>query len=269
MPSKLLNIQHSIIMFLWESIAFGPVKSRRLGSSLGINLLPTSKKICSFNCVYCECGWTEDESIVFEDFYPLSIVMEVIEKKIANCYQENISIDSITFAGNGEPTLHPDFGKIVDKLIILRDRYYPEAVITCLSNSTQLHREDVKKALQRIENPIMKLDAGYERFYQWINQPLFPVNLSDIIENLKTFNGKVIIQTLFTKEITENETFDNSSGDELKQLMENIRSINPSMVMLYSLDRETPDKQLIKIEKERLEDIAHEIERMNVKAGVY
>lgn len=256
-------------MPLWESIVFGPVRSRRLGSSLGINLLPTTKKICSFDCAYCECGWTDEESRIFKDFYPFSIVIEALEKKLILCRQENIAIDSITFAGNGEPTMHPDFGKIVDELIVLRNRYYPDADITCLSNSTQLNKEGVRKALQKIENPILKLDAGTEHFYQRVNRPLFPISLTEIVGALKSFNGHLIIQTLFVKKVTENEVFDNSSGEELHQLLEHIRTICPRKVMLYSLDRATPDQQLIKIEKEKLEEIAKEIKQMGILTEVY
>ncbi|MDL2297122.1 radical SAM protein [Bacteroidales bacterium OttesenSCG-928-B11] len=256
-------------MFLWDSIAFGPIYSRRLGSSLGINVSPTEEKICSFNCVYCECGWTLNTQIKPEYFLPATVILEAIEAKLQDCAINETPIDSITFSGNGEPTLHPEFGEIIDKLIVLRDKYYPQSVITCLSNSTQLYRKDVREALLKIENPILKLDAGSEHAFQLIDRPTIPVSLLEIIDWLLLFHGKLIIQTLLLKGIVDGEAFDNSSGEELRLLIEHIAKIKPRSVMLYSLDRETPAKELTKIPKEELEKIADSIREKGIIVNVY
>ena len=256
-------------MFLWDSIAFGPVFSRRLGKSLGINVLPTTEKICSFNCVYCECGWTPDKEMLGREYLPADMILSAIEAKLKNCEEQNIAIDSITFSGNGEPTMHPDLGKIISELISLRNRYYPKTVITCLSNSTQLFRPEVKEALQKIENPILKLDAGSEAFFKLVDSPTIPVTLQEIIDQLKSFQGNLIIQTMFLCGEIDNQHFNNSAGEELSLLLNHIQEINPKKVMLYSLDRETPAKKLVKIEKTDLEHIAETIRNMGIVAEVY
>lgn len=257
-------------MFLWESIAFGPIRSRRLGSSLGINVSPTKEKICSFNCVYCECGWTVNTEISPEYFPPAPIILEAIEAKLQDCKTKDIVIDSLTFSGNGEPTLHPEFGKIIDGLLVLRDQCYPNSVITCLSNSTQLYRQDVKKTLMKIENPVMKLDAGSEQVFQLIDRPTMPeTTLDRIIEWLTQFNGQLIIQTLLFKGKVDGVAFDNSSGIELQLLVDHIVKINPRSVMLYSLDRETPVKSLIKLPKEELEKVADIIRGKGIPVNIY
>lgn len=256
-------------MFLWESIAFGPIYSRRLGSSLGINILPVDEKICSFDCIYCECGWTLNKNISSSHFAPVEIILKAIEEKLRLCQKEDVQIDSITFAGNGEPTLHPGFGEIITGLISLRDRYYKKTNITCLSNSTQLYRPDVKKALQQIENPILKLDAGSEDLFQKINRPVIPVSLQEIISHLKTFNGQIIIQTLLFKGSIDGIFFDNSSGKEFVLLLDVLEEIAPRSVMLYSLDRETPAENLIKISTEELEKAAGQIRKKGIPVAVY
>ena len=255
-------------MFLWESIAFGPIFSRRLGSSLGINISPTHTKICSFDCIYCECGWTKDA--VCQGVFPtVDEVVTAIEMKLKKCKEENTAIDSITFSGNGEPTLHPQFEEIIDKLLLLREQYYPKCVIACLSNSTQLHRVDVKSALQKIENPILKLDAGSEHFFQWVDRPNVPLKLSDILPLLKEFRHELIIQTMILKGEIDGKVIDNSQGQELELLIKNIKEVAPKKVMLYSLDRETPAKKLTKISKEKLEEIAKMIRQNEVEVEVY
>ena len=256
-------------MFLWNSIAFGPVFSRRLGKSLGINVLPTTEKICSFNCVYCECGWTPDKEMMNREYLPAETILNAIEIKLKSCFEENITIDSITFSGNGEPTMHPDFEKIITGLIPLRNQYYPKSVITCLSNSTQLFRQDVKEALQKIENPILKLDAGSEAFFRLVDRPIIPITLQEIIEQLKSFQGKLIIQTMLLRGEIDGQYFDNSNNEELSKLLTHIKEINPKKVMLYSLDRETPAKKLVKIEKPDLKRIAEMICNMGVVAEIY
>ncbi len=256
-------------MFLWDAIAFGPVFSRRLGQSLGINVLPVTEKICSFNCVYCECGWTPDKEMLNREYLSAEVILKAIEEKLKSCHQENTVIDSITFSGNGEPTMHPEFGEIILGLLPLRDRYYPNTVITCLSNSTQLHRTDVREALQKIENPILKLDAGSETFFKLVDRPTIPITLQEIIDQLKSFQGKLIIQTMILHGYIDNQYFDNSKGEELSLLLQHIQEIHPRKVMLYSLDRETPAKKLTKVEKRELERIAEKICKINIRATVF
>ncbi|MDX9891594.1 MAG: radical SAM protein [Bacteroidales bacterium] len=254
---------------LWESIAFGPIKSRRLGSSLGINLLPVVKKICSFDCIYCECGWTLESNMDTSQFYTLAEVNEAIETKLIQCKTDQIPIDSITFSGNGEPTLHPQFLEIIDHLMVLRDQYYPKAVITCLSNSTQLYREDVREALLKIENPILKLDAATEEMYQIINVPLQNCSLNQIIDWLKLFEGKFILQTLFFAGDSGGVPFDNSKEPHLSKWLDVVQILKPKKVMLYSLDRETPAQNLIKKSKDEMEVIAQKIRAFGIPTSVF
>lgn len=254
---------------LWESIAFGPIRSRRLGSSLGINLLQIVKKICSFDCVYCECGWTLDSNMDTSGFFSLEEVNQAIETKLIQCQQDKIPIDSITFSGNGEPTLHPDFLAIVDNLIRLRDQYYPNAIITCLSNSTQLYRDDVREALMKIENPVLKLDAVTEELYQMINAPVQDVKVAQIIEWLKLFKGQFVLQTLFFSGKIGGVEFDNAKEPHLSQWIDVVLMLKPQKVMLYSLDRETPAENLTKLSTEEMEKIAQILRDKGIPTSVY
>ena len=256
-------------MFLWESIAFGPIHSRRLGSSLGINVSPTDVKICSFDCIYCECGWTLRKDIDAKNFAPADIVLQAIEAKLQKCNEENTHIDSITFSGNGEPTLHPQFPEIIDGLLVLRDKYYPQSVITVLSNSTQLLKEDVRKALLKIENPMLKLDAGLPELYQLINRPTIPITLEQTIEGLRAFHGKFIMQSMFLRGIVDGTSFDNTSQENVLAWLKIIDTLRPKRVVIYSLDRETPAKQLVKVYKNELEPIAEKVRSFGIDAHVF
>lgn len=255
--------------FLWESIAFGPIHSRRLGHSLGINLLPTDVKICSFNCLYCECGWTLEKSLTAREYYSVDTVMQAIEHKLKSCAESNTPVDSITFSGNGEPTLHPQFDQIIDQLIPLRDKYYPQAVISCLSNATQLMRPEICAALKRIENPILKLDAGTQEMLDIINAPTIPVDIQQVVNELCTFNGNLIIQTMFLSGEQDGIAFDNSKGESFVQWLDFVKRIHPKRVMIYSLDRETPALQLHKFDKQKLEEIADQVRCFNIQVDSY
>lgn len=255
--------------FLWESIAFGPIHSRRLGHSLGINLLPIDVKICSFNCLYCECGWTLEKSLTAREYYPVEEVLQAIEYKLIRCRDNNVPVDSITFSGNGEPTLHPHFDKIIDRLIPLRDQYYPNAVISCLSNATQLTRPEVRAALQRIENPLLKLDAGTQEMLDTINAPIVPVDIEEIVEHLESFNGNLIIQSMFLSGEKEGVPFDNSEEPNFSKWLQRVVDIRPRKVMVYSLDRETPALQLHKFDKEKLEEIAEKVRAKGITTETY
>lgn len=255
--------------FLWESIAFGPIHSRRLGSSLGVNLLPTDVKICSFNCLYCECGWTLEKSLTAREYYPVETVLQAIENKLKTSLENNIPVDSITFSGNGEPTLHPHFDGVINGLIPLRDKYYPNAVISCLSNATQLMRPEVCAALKRIENPLLKLDAGTQEMLDLINEPTIPVNLSEVVSQLQSFNGNLIIQSMFLSGEKDGRTFDNSEEPDFSIWLDLVQSIRPKKVMIYSLDRETPAQKLHKFDKEKLETIAEKVRALGIITETY
>lgn len=256
-------------MFLWESIAFGPIRSRRLGSSLGINVSPTDVKICSFDCIYCECGWTLEKDINATNYASADIVIQAIEQKLQKCREENTHIDSITFSGNGEPTLHPQFGEIIDRLLVIRDKYYPEAVITCLSNATKLQNVEVRNALLKIENPMLKLDAGMPELYTLINRPTIPVTMADTVDGLRAFHGNFIMQSMFLKGEIDGVKFDNTSEENVSAWLKVLEEVKPRRVVLYSLDRETPAKQLVKVYKDDLEKIAARVRALGIEAQVF
>jgi len=202
-------------------------------------------------------------------FFSLEEVNQAIETKLIQCQQDKIPIDSITFSGNGEPTLHPDFLAIVDNLIRLRDQYYPNAIITCLSNSTQLYRDDVREALMKIENPVLKLDAVTEELYQMINAPVQDVKVAQIIEWLKMFNGQFVLQTLFFSGKIGGVEFDNAKEPHLSQWIDVVLMLKPQKVMLYSLDRETPAENLTKLSTEEMEKIAQILRDKGIPTSVY
>jgi wyosine [tRNA(Phe)-imidazoG37] synthetase (radical SAM superfamily) len=256
-------------MFLWEKIAFGPIQSRRLGSSLGINISPVTAKICSFNCIYCECGWTLEKSMDPHLFLPAEEICAAIEAKLCHCKETDTQIDSITFSGNGEPTLHPNFDQIIDNLIVLRDKYYPKTAITCLSNATQLANEKVLAALQKIENPILKLDAVTEPLFQLINKPTVSISIEKIIKQLQQLNGDFILQSLFFKGKIDEQFFDNAAEPHLSLWIDVVKQLQPRKVMLYSLDRGTPAQGLEKIPFEELEKIAQRIKMLGIEAVAY
>jgi wyosine [tRNA(Phe)-imidazoG37] synthetase (radical SAM superfamily) len=245
---------------LFEKIVFGPIVSRRLGISLGINLLPKKWKVCSMDCIYCECGWTATKNKDIK-LYDKELIINELQSEFAKLHKKGLKLDSITYSGNGEPTLHPDFEEITDNLIALRKQYFPTAQITCLSNSTQLHRESVVRALQKIDNPMMKLDAGTQAMFDKINQPCGVQNIDFICEKLHSFGGKLAIQTLFLKGILHSgETVDNTTEAEIAAWIERLKYIRPHTVYLYPIDRPTPAKNLQKIPTEQLTQIAQKLE---------
>lgn len=255
--------------FLWESIVFGPIHSRRLGHSLGINLLPTDEKICSFDCLYCECGWTLEKNLTAREFYSVSTVLQAIEYKLKICLEHHTLVDSITFSGNGEPTLHPHFDQIIDGLLPLRDKYYPKAVISCLSNATQLFRPEVRNALLKMNNPILKLDAGTQEMLDLINSPIVPINIDEVIDNLCSFNGNLLLQTMFLSGEKDSKSFDNSKEPNVSHWLNAVKKIHPKKLMIYSLDRETPAHKLHKFTKAELEAIAEKTRALGIPTETY
>jgi wyosine [tRNA(Phe)-imidazoG37] synthetase (radical SAM superfamily) len=229
-------------MLHFEDIVFGPIYSRRLGSSLGVNILPTKGKLCNFDCVYCECGWNRDGAVPDRRFPVLSEVEAALREKMSKAAAEGIPVDSITFSGNGEPTMNPDFADIIDVTLSLRDKYFPDAKVSVLSNATLVGREDVARALRKVDNPILKIDASSQELVDKINKPVGTYRLAEVIENLKSFDGNFILQTMFLK----SEEFDTASEDALLAWLDIVRLLRPRQVMVYTIDRETPDKTLRK-----------------------
>lgn len=254
---------------LFEEIVFGPIHSRRLGVSLGVNVLPTEKKYCSFNCVYCECGWNVIDTNVQVPLNKREDIRKALEKKLSENQNDlNKTINSITFSGNGEPTIHPEILGIVNDVMELRDRYCPQAKISILSNSTNLVREDVFEALRKIDNPILKLDAGTEKMYETINEPVNS-NFEQIKQKLISFGNKAIIQTLLLRGEHNGKTIDNTSEEEFSAWLDTIKKIRPRMVMLYSIDRITPEKKLEKLLIPELESYAQRVRALGIETKTY
>ena len=229
-------------MLHFNDIAFGPIFSRRLGSSLGVNILPAEGKLCNFDCIYCECGWNRDGMAANRRFPGCTEVRDALSAKLEQCAADGTAIDSITFSGNGEPTLNPEFPQITDVAVELRDRYYPEAKISVLSNATMIDREEVFEALRKTDNPILKIDAPYYDGIASVNRPAPGYSLEKVIAGLKRFNGNFILQTMFLR----SPEYDSSEEDNLKRWMDIVRYLSPREVMVYTIDRETPEKDLVK-----------------------
>lgn len=253
---------------LFDKIVFGPVQSRRLGVSLGMNLLPADGKLCSFNCIYCECGLNEERR-THTRMPTRSEVREALEQKLEAMKAEGITPDVITFAGNGEPTIHPEFGDIITDTIAIRDRFFPRTKIAILSNSTMLHREDVFQALNKIEDNILKLDSVLDSRIRQLNVPNSPLFTFDsLLKQLCRFNGNLIIQTMFLQGELNGESIDNTTEEEINGWLEALKLIRPRQVMIYTIDRETPVKALKKVSKETLETFANRARQMGFSVTV-
>ena len=255
--------------FLFHDVVFGPVKSRRLGVSLGINLLPAEAKYCTFNCVYCECGWTHEKIQGEKKLPTLELVRERLEEKLKSLLESGMHPDAITFAGNGEPTIHPAFPEILEDTILLKDKYFPEAKVSVLSNASTLDKPAIFQALKRTGNSMLKLDAGTEKMFRLINGPRSGITLHSIVEKLKEFEGELIIQSLFLRGSIDGKIIDNTAEPEISRWLEHIRAINPKYVMIYPIDRETPLQTLEKISFAGLVSIADRVEKSGIKAQVY
>lgn len=255
--------------FLFDKIIFGPVRSRRLGVSLGINLLPADRKICNFNCIYCECGWTSKTDVPAGKLPSRKQVFEALEKKLSTMKADNEVPDVITYAGNGEPTLHPEFPGIIDDSILLRDKYFPDAKIAVLSNSTAITKAKVKKALLKVDQNILKLDSAFDLTVKIHNQPHVNVKVSDLIKNLAEFRGRLIIQTLFLRGIFKGQKIDNTTPEELDAWLEALKKIGPAEVMIYTISRDTPEGgTLEKVPPADLKRIASLVNELGIKTQV-
>ena len=252
---------------IYPSPIFGPVHSRRLGVSLGINLMPGDGKICSFDCIYCECGFNKD-------FKPKAArptreeVQQALEAKLKDMQQNGPAPDVLTFAGNGEPTLHPDFAGIISDTLQLRDYYFPKAKVSVLSNSTMIHKPAVFEALSRIDNNILKLDTVDEAYIQALDQPAKGYDVQRIIQHMKAFEGRCIIQTMFLKGSYNGKDMDNTSDGYVLPWLQTVKEIAPHQVMIYTIDRETPTQGLQKATHEELDRIAAMVEAAGISCSV-
>lgn len=234
-------------MLHFDEIVFGPIFSRRLGSSMGVNLLPSKGKLCNFDCVYCECGWNKDGK--GDRVFPLlEDIEKALDEKMSKAAAEGVAVDSITFSGNGEPTMHPEFPQVIEVTLRLRDRYFPNAKVSVLSNATLVGRKEIADALMRVDNPILKIDASSDELIQKINKPVGAYRLADIIDSLKGFEGRFILQTMFLK----SPDFNTVAHADLERWMDIVRELKPREVMVYTIDRETPDKSLAKYTVEEM-----------------
>lgn len=245
---------------LFHSSVFGPIHSRRLGVSLGINLMPDDGKICSFDCLYCEAGFNAQGS--GSTGLPLrEKVYHLLDAKLKQMKAENSPLDVITFSGNGEPTLHPDFPAIIDDTLALRDRDYPEAKVSILTNSTRIFFPNVVAALKKVDNNILKLDSAIESTMRLIDRPNSPdFTVDRVVEALKQFEGSGIIQTMMLRGTHDNKVVDNTTDVEIEALIAAYKAIKPREVMIYSLDRSTPEELLVKVEIEELRAIGRRIQ---------
>lgn len=244
---------------LFHSTVFGPIHSRRLGTSLGINLLPDDGKVCTFDCVYCEAGYNA-QGTGTTGLPTLERLRHDLEAKLKQMKADGEQLDVITFSGNGEPTLHPEFRQVVDIVNHLRDRYYPEAKTSVLTNSTRIFDPKVAEALRLVDNNILKLDSAIEPTMRLIDNPVNQAFTVDrLIEGLKQFAGTGIIQTMFLRGEHNGRPIDNTTDAEIDALIDAYRRIQPRAVMIYSLDRSTPEENLTKVERPELEAIADRI----------
>lgn len=252
---------------IYPSPIFGPVHSRRLGVSLGINLLPADGKFCTFDCIYCECGYNAD----FRPHLKLPTreeVQQALEARLLDMQQNGPKPDVLTFAGNGEPTAHPQFAGIIDDTLALRDKYFPKAKVSVLSNSTFIHKPEVFEALCKVDNNILKLDTINETYIHEVDRPTGHYDVKQIIECMKAFQGKLIIQSLFMKGTHQGLSVDNTSDEYVLPWLEIVKEIVPQQVMIYTIDRETPSPLLEKASHEELDRIAVQVQQAGIPVSV-
>ena len=237
---------------LFDSIVYGPIRSRRLGVSLGMNLMPTTAKLCTFDCVYCECGW--NQPVLHPTLPTREQVRESLRAKLSVLESP---LDVITFSGNGEPTLHPEFSGIIQDTCALRDQYCPQAKISVLSNSTQLGRPDVVEALRMCDNRILKLDSAIDTTMRLIDKPVNPnLTVEQIAEWLSLFDGDFTLQTCFLRGEYMGQIIDNTTSEERNAWYAMVDRLHPKQVMIYVIDRATPLQTLSKVPKAEMEAIA-------------
>ena len=233
---------------IYPSPIFGPVHSRRLGVSLGINLLPDDGKVCTFDCIYCECGFNKDHRPKHH-FPSREQVAEALEERLRDMQKNGPAPDVLTFAGNGEPTCHPHFPEIIDDTLRLRDKYFPNAKVSVL----------------RVDNNIVKLDTVSPEYISRVDRPSGEwYDVEQVIEGMKRFRGHAIIQTMFMRGKSEGVSVDNTGEEYVGPWLEKVKEIAPESVMIYTIDRETPDHGLLKAPREVLDAIRDRV----IAAGI-
>lgn len=252
---------------IYPSPIFGPIHSRRLGVSLGINLLPSDGKVCSFDCIYCECGFNGDHR-AHRKLPSRQEVLMALEARLEDMLQNGPKPDVLTFAGNGEPTLHPEFAEIVTGVAELRDRFFPEARISVLSNATRLNQPEVREALLHVDNPILKLDTVSPDYIAMADRPVGHYDVSDVLHWLEEMGPRIIIQTMFMEGEHEGVDVGNCSPAFVDPWLEALRRIRPRQVMIYTIDRETPSPLLRKATHSQLDGIAEQIKALGIPVSV-
>ena len=252
--------------FLFHDLIYGPIHSRRLGNSLGINLLPTEKKYCNFNCIYCECGPNLGGKVGLlpkrED------IKNALEEKLKNLSQNNITVDSITFAGNGEPTIHPDFHGVIHDTVELRNNFFPSAKISVLSNATRICDEKTVETLKKVDNCILKLDSAIDKTAIAMDRPVGKYSVENTVNLLKQFESKFVLQTMFLKGEVGGEIINNTTDNEVAAWLKIVEELRPETVMIYTIARDTPEKNLEKATHEDLEKIRQKVENLGIKITV-
>ena len=252
---------------IYPSPIFGPIKSRRLGVSLGINLLPSDGKVCTFDCLYCECGFNAERRPK-QKLPTREEVAAALEQKLQQMQTEGMAPDVLTFAGNGEPTAHPDFAGVIDDTLTLRDRYFPKAKVSVLTNGTRIDKEEVFEALKRVDNNIVKLDTVDINYITRVDRPVGRYDLPKLLECMKAFEGRCVIQTMFMKGVdAEGVSVDNTTAEYVAPWLDAVERIAPREVMIYTIDRETPAHGLLKATPEELDGIVAQLQARGLKAS--
>lgn len=249
--------------FLFASPVFGPVHSRRLGLSLGVNLLPADGKLCTFDCLYCECGFNAEKRPTLK-MPSRELVAERLASRIRSLEAEGRPIDAITFAGNGEPTMHPEFPEIAADAVRIRDELAPRAKLCVLTNATNLLKPQVAEALKQFDLPMLKLDALNLDWIRTVNRPQCPYDLEKLVLAMKAFGEKCVIQTMFLSGEYEGRSVDNTTDDFVKPWLEALKVIRPKLVSIYSLDRDAPCSTIKKADVKRLAEIARLVEAAGI-----
>jgi wyosine [tRNA(Phe)-imidazoG37] synthetase (radical SAM superfamily) len=251
---------------LFDDVIFGPVHSRRLGLSLGVNLLPTTAKLCNFNCIYCECGWNRPAK--HTGFNSREDVKRLLAEKLRAMSAGGRCPDVITFAGNGEPTTHPDFEAVIEDTLALRDELCPSARVSVLSNATMIGRQSVRRALERVDNNILKLDSAIDDTARLLNNPQGAYSVAETVAAMRLFEGRLVIQTMFLRGEYLGRTVDNTTEAEVSAWLAAVREVAPRQVMIYTIDRDTPAENLQKIPVDELRVIAARVEALGIPTVV-
>lgn len=252
---------------IYPSPIFGPIRSRRLGVSLGINLLPGDGKVCTFDCIYCECGLNADRRPK-QKLPTRSEVAMALEQKLQQMQAEGVAPDVLTFAGNGEPTAHPDFAGIISDTLALRDRYFPRAKVSVLTNGTRIGHAEVFEALRLVDNNIVKLDTVDADYIARVDRPVGRYDLPHLLERMQAFAGRCVVQTLFMKGVDDQGvSVDNTSDQYVLPWLDAVERIAPREVMIYTIDRETPMQGLRKATPAELDHIVERLRQRGIKAS--